>query len=76
MRSDENDVKNTDGKNIGRYRFYNIVGTEEENGKYYMKLENTSCMSFINGKMVYKVMTVDLDQATNVPFKILNLGEK
>ena len=31
MRSDENYVKNTDGEDIGRYRFYNIVGTEEEN---------------------------------------------
>ena len=77
MRSDENYVKNTDGEDIGRYRFYNIVGAEEENGKYYMKLENTSCVTIRNnGEMFYEVMKVDLDKVASVPFKILNLGEK
>ena len=76
MRSDENYVKNTDGEDLDGYTFYNIVSTEEINGKHYIKLEDPFHVKFINGKMAYGVMTVDLDQATNVPFKILNLGEK
>ena len=68
-------IKDTDGDKVWQCHAYSIMGAYENNDRYYLRLRNPWGY---NGIFTHKsaYITVDLEEATNVPFKISNLGLK
>ena len=68
-------VKDIDGDKVVNNHAFSLIGAEEKDGRYYIKLRNPwghNCNKSCNKEDA--IITVDLEEATNVGFDIDNLG--
>ena len=69
-------IKDTDGDKFCHHHAYSIMGAYKDNDKYYLRLRNPWGKNYSGLMTKSAYITVDLEELTNVPFKISNLGLK
>ena len=75
--NEESVVKDLDGDKIVTKHAFSLIGVDEKDGRYYIKLRNAWGLNYDkNHNKKDAIITVDLEEATNVAFRIGNLGEK
>ncbi len=75
--TDENGLRDIEGNKVVAKHAYSLVGAEEKDGKYYIKLRNPWGKNY--GRFFRRksdIITVDLAEATKVNFQICNLDKK
>ncbi len=75
--TDENGLKDIEGDKVFAKHAYSLIGSEEKNGKYFIKLRNPWGENYDEfSREKGDVITVDLAEATKVNFEICNLKKK
>ncbi len=77
IRTEGDVVKDVDGDKLITTHAFSLIGAEEKYGKYYIELRNPWGHNLDkNYKAKNAIIKVDLEDATNVEFRIANLGIK